>query len=64
MVASGDEQFGIEGLTRFGKIEGHPSLVYFCFFFFFFFFNLYIYIYIYISLGHVTAHVAAYVAHK
>ena len=43
MVASGDEQFGIEGLTRFGKIEGHPSLV-----FFFFFFNLYIYIYIYI----------------
>ena len=48
MVASGDEQFGIEGLTRFGKIEGHPSLGFFFFFFFIFiFFYLYIYIYIY-----------------
>ena len=27
VVASGDEQFGIEGPTRFGKIEGHLSLV-------------------------------------
>ena len=35
VVASGDEQFGIEGPTRFGKIEGHPSLG--------FFFFLYIY---------------------
>ena len=45
VVASGDEQFGIEGPTRFGKIEGHPSLGFFFFLFFFIFFYLYIYIY-------------------